>query len=356
MWGYNPIEALLFGKAQAFTNTQNKDLVICVLLRMMPACAIARMNELGREAHPFFFAVSFEGDEAVVYTKTEQQAHGLAFQIGGLVPGEAEGVMTAPPAMQLHPVSYRQYLEAFQLVQRHLHAGNSYLVNLTFPTRIETNWSLESVYALSRAPFKLLWPGRFAVFSPERFVRITEGIITTCPMKGTIDARLPNAEARLLADRKELAEHATIVDLLRNDLSQVARQVRVARFRYVTCIRTNRKDLLQASSEITGQLLGDYRSRLGNILAALLPAGSVSGAPKRKTLDIISAAEGAPRGFYTGVFGYFDGRNLDSAVMIRFLEQRPDGLYFRSGGGITVFSDPEREYQELLDKVYIPTG
>ncbi len=335
---------------------QNKNLDACVLLHMMPASTIARMNELGSAACPFFFAVSFEGDEAVVYTEAEQQARGLAFQMGALTGHQAEGVMAAPPAMQLHPVSYRQYLKAFRLVQEQLGAGNSYLVNLTFPTRVETTWSLEGLYALSRAPFKLLWPGRFAVFSPERFVRIAEGIITTCPMKGTIDASLPDAEVQLLTDRKELAEHATVVDLLRNDLSQVAKHVRVTRFRYVDCISTNRKNLLQVSSEITGQLPGDYRSHLGDILAALLPAGSVSGAPKRKTLDIIRAAEGVPRGFYTGVFGYFDGQSLDSAVMIRFLEQRPDGLYFRSGGGVTVFSDPKREYQELLDKVYIPAG
>ncbi len=341
---------------QAFTSAQNKNLAICVLLRMMPASAIARMNELGRAARPFFFSVSFEGDEAIVCTETEWLSLGIAFQVGALTPQEAEGVMTAPPDMRLHPVSYKRYLEAFRFVQAQLQAGNSYLVNLTFPTRVETSWRLEAMYGLSRAPFKLLWPGRFAVFSPERFVHIARGIITTCPMKGTIDASLPYAEARLLADRKELAEHATIVDLLRNDLSRVARQVRVTRFRYVDCIRTNRKDLLQVSSEITGQLPNDYLSHLGNVLAALLPAGSVSGAPKQKTLEIIRAAEGEPRGFYTGVFGYFDGQTLDSAVMIRFVEQRPDGLYFRSGGGITALSDPKHEYSELLDKVYIPTG
>ncbi len=173
-------------------------------------------------------------------------------------------------------------------------------------------------------------------------------------MKGTIDAALPNAAERILADAKELAEHVTIVDLLRNDLNRVALQVRVERFRYIEQIQTNRKSLLQVSSEISGLLSADHHNRLGDLFAALLPAGSVSGAPKAETLRIIREAEGTPRGFYTGVFGYFDGEDLESAVMIRFIEHGPDGLLFRSGGGITAFSDPQQEYRELLDKVYLP--
>ena len=95
-------------------------------------------------------------------------------------------------------------------------------------------------------------------------------------------------------------------------------------------------------------------SRIGNIIFELLPAGSISGAPKPSTLDIIKRAEGQKRGFYTGVFGYFDGETLDSAVMIRFIEKQKDGFYFRSGGGITINSDMRSEYQEVLEKVYLP--
>jgi para-aminobenzoate synthetase component 1 len=88
-------------------------------------------------------------------------------------------------------------------------------------------------------------------------------------------------------------------------------------------------------------------------MQTLLPAGSISGAPKKRTLEIIREAEGEPRGYYTGVFGIFDGQNLDSAVMIRFIEQSEKGLLYRSGGGITNLSQPEAEYQEMLDKVYL---
>ena len=80
---------------------------------------------------------------------------------------------------------------------------------------------------------------------------------------------------------------------------------------------------------------------------ALLPAGSVTGAPKKRTVELITAIEPEPRGYYTGVFGVFDGKNLDSAVMIRLIEERTDGYYYRSGGGITYRSVAEQEYQEI---------
>jgi para-aminobenzoate synthetase component 1 len=173
-------------------------------------------------------------------------------------------------------------------------------------------------------------------------------------MKGTINASLPDAEQLILSDEKELSEHVTIVDLIRNDLSAVAKSVNVNRFRYIDRIKTNHKDLLQISSEIAGDLPDDYLSHLGSILISLLPAGSVSGAPKRKTIQIIREAEKEKRGFYTGVFGYFDGVKLDSAVMIRFIEQEGEQFYYRSGGGINAQSEAEKEYQEAIDKIYVP--
>jgi para-aminobenzoate synthetase component 1 len=173
-------------------------------------------------------------------------------------------------------------------------------------------------------------------------------------MKGTIDASLPNAEEAILNDEKEFAEHVTIVDLIRNDLSIISKNVRVEKFRYVEKIITNQKELLQVSSKIVGELEKDYNERIGDIIYAMLPAGSISGAPKKKTIEIIQRAEKGKRGFYTGVFGIFDGKNLDSAVMIRFIEKTKDKLFFRSGGGITFMSNLENEYQELIDKIYVP--
>ena len=173
-------------------------------------------------------------------------------------------------------------------------------------------------------------------------------------MKGTIDADLPDAEETILNDAKEKAEHYTIVDLLRNDLSMVAKNVRVQKFRYIDHLKTSRKNLLQVSSEITGQLPKNYHEHLGEILFRILPAGSVSGAPKKKTLEIIKSAEKEDRGYYTGVAGFYDGKSLKSFVMIRFISKQNEQLFYHSGGGVTVNSKAEKEFEELNDKIYVP--
>jgi para-aminobenzoate synthetase component 1 len=110
------------------------------------------------------------------------------------------------------------------------------------------------------------------------------------------------------------------------------------------------------SSEITGWLTKGYEYKLGDIITGLLPAGSVTGAPKKETIRIIKESENYERGWYTGIFGVFDGKSLDSAVMIRFIENASYKLYFKSGGGITYLSDPAKEYKELISKVYVPVG
>jgi len=233
-------------------------------------------------------------------------------------------------------------------------AGNTYLLNLTFPTKIFVDASLLDIFANSQAKFKLYFKNRFVTFSPERFITIENNLIKTYPMKGTIQADIPNARAKILADEKEMAEHTMVVDLLRNDLAMVAKSVKVNQFRYVEKITAGNKDLLQVSSEIIGLLENNWAAKIGDILLSLLPAGSISGTPKKKTLEIIQAVEGYSRGFFTGVFGYFDGKKLDSAVMIRFIEKQGKQLVYKSGGGITIDSDMYQEYQEMLDKVYIP--
>jgi para-aminobenzoate synthetase component 1 len=173
-------------------------------------------------------------------------------------------------------------------------------------------------------------------------------------MKGTIDASIPGAEEKILNDQKETAEHVTIVDLIRNDLSILAGDVQVTRFRYVDRIHTRGKTLLQVSSEIRGKLLPSFDTDPAGALFSLLPAGSVSGAPKARTLDVIRRAEGEERGYYTGICGYYDGNSLDTGVMIRFIEQQGNELFYRSGGGITTQSNVSSEYQEALDKIYVP--
>ena len=157
----------------------------------------------------------------------------------------------------------------------------------------------------------------------------------------------------MLFRSKESAEHATIVDLIRNDLSINCSDIEVENYRYIDRIRTNKGDILQVSSCISGKIKND--TELGTLILGLLPAGSVSGAPKAKTLEIIKDSEVENRGYYTGIAGIYDGKNIDSCVLIRSLElDKDNNLWFRSGGGITAKSNMSDEYDELLKKVYLP--
>lgn len=283
-------------------------------------------------------------------------AGSVGFSVNGV--GNREGMAgksgSGAALLEARPMEFAEYARRFGTVRRGLLRGDSFLTNLTVRTPVVSGLSLEEIFMRAEAPYLLYVPGRFVCFSPERFVRIAGGRIATNPMKGTINASVPDARQTILNDPKETAEHNTVVDLLRNDLSIHADRVHVERFRYIDRIATRRGDILQVSSEIAGRLPAGYEARMGDILFDMLPAGSVSGAPKSSTLRIIREAEGEPRGYYTGVFGYFDGQTLDSAVLIRFIEEEQGRMYFRSGGGITAYSDCRSEYEEVIEKVYLP--
>lgn len=313
-----------------------------------------RMNELGKAGTPFLFAIDFEQEEGFVW---DDPATYPPCQIAGLdIPLAQSITALEPPHLdEVLVESESVYSERFARVYDALLYGDSFLTNLTICSEIKGSLSLERIYAHCSAPYKLMLPERFVCFSPESFVRIDEGgVISTYPMKGTINADLPNAAEQLCSDYKESCEHHTIVDLMRNDLNRIAERIEVKRFKYLSEIRTHKGGLLQMSSEVSGQLALWWQARLGDLFASLLPAGSISGAPKERTCEVIREAERQSRGFYTGVFGYFDGKRVDSSVLIRFVEQRGDRFYFRSGGGVTINSQMHEEYQECLAKVYLP--
>lgn len=298
---------------------------------------------------PCFFYTDFNGEQLHCYTLDELSAHDIEFSFNS-----ASHNTNFPHKPKFVPVSLDQYRQKFDVVQEHIRSGNTYLLNLTQPTPIEPEYSLSEIYNMARAPYKFRVKDSFVCFSPEPFITIEGNTIHTYPMKGTIDASLPNAVETLLNDPKEIAEHTMIVDLLRNDLGIVANTIEVKEFRYISTIDTGSKKLHQVSSHISGSLEGNWRENVGELLKSLLPAGSISGTPKRKTVEIIQDVEGYDRGYFSGVFGYFDGTNLYSAVSIRFIEQIEGQFIYKSGGGITADSDYIREYNEMIDKVYIP--
>jgi para-aminobenzoate synthetase component I len=314
---------------------------------------IHRVNHYSTSRIPFLLIVDFELENTMVFPLSELPEN-ILFQTPEYINNERPSGQPGSYRFRKTPVDYETYLERFQIVRENTLAGKTYLTNLTFPTEVHTDLNLKKIYLASNAKYKLLFRDDFVVFSPETFVQIRNGKISSRPMKGTIDADIPDARSIILEDEKEMAEHVTIVDLIRNDMSIHASNVKVDRFRYIDTLNTNNKRLLQVSSVISGDLPQGFQSSLGDILFSMLPAGSISGAPKQETLRIIREAEGKPRGFYTGIMGYFDGRNFDSAVLIRFIENHDGRMVYRSGGGITCMSEPEKEYQELVDKVYIP--
>ena len=313
-----------------------------------------QMNQLGREGSPFVFLIDFLMQEPLIF-KVSDLNEVLSWQ----TPVAKNFANSQKNNIEINkwyttPVSSKHFKAGFDEIMRHIHNGDTYLLNFTQPTLIETNLALEDIFHISRAPYKIYLKDKFVCFSPESFVKIENGKICSFPMKGTIDADLENAEEIILNDSKEIAEHNTIVDLIRNDLSLVAENVVVEKFRYLSHIQTNHKNLWQVSSQISGDLPKNYVNNIGNIIFKMLPAGSVSGAPKQKTIEIISKVENYQRGYYTGVFGYFDGQNLDSCVIIRYIENIDGQLVYKSGGGITFMSDVDKEYDEMLKKVYVP--
>ena len=324
---------------------------------------IDRIKLLAREGDPFLFVINYRGDDAFIRKLADIDPRECLYDFEGTGNVEETTARALPSSVtwEVDAPRYDDYSRSLNIVKSNILAGNSYLANLTCKVPVRCNLSLHDIFLHAKGKYKLLLIGeksrgrRFVCFSPESFLKIHDGRIYSYPMKGTLDASIPNAVDILMADRKEAAEHATIVDLIRNDLSRVATQVRVDRYRYIDVLHTNKGDILQTSSEISGQLPDDYREHLGDIIAAQLPAGSITGAPKRKTVEIIQEAEGYNRGFYTGVTGIYSEGNLNSAVMIRFVEQDAEGnLFFKAGGGITSKSDCRKEYEEVIRKIYLP--
>ena len=369
---------------------------------------IDKINQLASQDEPFLFVINYQGDKAFIRLLSDINPEECLFDFEGRgnlshvwketlkeeiseketwKEGTSEKEISET-TWQIEPPLYEDYERSFNIVKSNIMAGNSYLTNLTCRVPVSSNLSLEEIFHRAKGKYKLLLRRKrnltpFVCFSPETFVRIKGGRIYSYPMKGTLDASLPNAEKQLMEDRKEAAEHATIVDLIRNDLSRVADDVRVDKYRYIDVLHTNKGDILQTSSEISGRLPEDYPHHLGEILDAQLPAGSITGAPKDKTMQIIHEAEGYDRGFYTGIMGIYDQGELNSAVMIRFIEEETspvdfeaDGeknfkakegkasegkepkasrkLYFKAGGGITSKSDCRKEYEEVIQKIYLP--
>ncbi|MBK9631929.1 MAG: aminodeoxychorismate synthase component I [Saprospiraceae bacterium] len=313
---------------------------------------IQNISDFQNKDIPFLFILNFNKTEGFCSAISSLDPAQIQYSIHGqnLAPNRSDQKIH----LKSNSISFGEYYSMFTKLQNEIENGNSYLTNLTCSSELETDLDLPELFQIAHAKYKLWVKDRFVVFSPECFIKIDGTDIFTFPMKGTINAAVPNAENILIQDSKEDAEHYTIIDLLRNDLHIVARDVSVSRFKYIDRIKTHDGELLQMSSQIQGTLRPEFENDFGALLDRMLPAGSVTGAPKKKTLEIIEQIENHQRGFYTGVFGVGSKNSLEVAVMIRFIEKIDNKLVFKSGGGITFDSEPQKEYQEMINKIYVP--
>jgi para-aminobenzoate synthetase component 1 len=310
---------------------------------------LSKLDSLASAGEPFLFFTDFQASKFHVFKLSELEENDIEFCFDENFSYKKHNL-----SLQKFPLSFEEYKKKFDKVIENIKAGNTYLFNLTAPTTLTCKHDFKEIFKAANAPFKLRYKNEFLCFSPERFITIMDNTISTYPMKGTIDAATADAEKIILENAKEMAEHVMIVDLLRNDLSIIASDVKVEKFRYTEIINAGEKKLLHVSSKIVATLPHDWRNNLSIILKKLLPAGSISGTPKRKTVELIKKIESYERGYFSGVFGVYDGQNLQSAVMIRFIENQNGTFVYKSGGGITHESHAEDEYNELLDKIYIP--
>ncbi len=289
------------------------------------------LNNCGLHRTPCLFIIDYKGENGRVFPLS-QLPNDIAFSFA-----EEKKTNATPIPIEKYPIPYPDFQKAFDKVHSHLKNGDTKLVNHN-----------------ASAKYKLLYKDEWVCFSPEIFVKIENNLIKTYPMKGTISATIPDAEATLLNNEKEIDEHHKVVCLLSDDLQKVATNVHTTRFRYVDVIKKSTGDLLQTSSEIVGELPNGWQEHLGDLLATLLPAGSIAGAPKEKSVEVIAEAENYERGYYTGIAGVFNGNTVDSCVLIRFIEHIGDKYYYKSGAGITAQSQPQNEYNEIIEKIYIP--
>jgi len=262
----------------------------------------------------------------------------------------------APPA----PVSARhtpeEYAELIERCRGAIRDGDAYQLCLT--TRFEIEASVDPVAAFLR--LRQMTPAHhgalirvgghaLASASPERFLEIADGIVRTRPIKGTrprgADATSDEALGRELAGSvKERAENVMIVDLMRNDLQRVCRPGSVAVERLLEV------ESYAAVHQLVSTVAGRLRpgTRIGDVLEAAFPAGSMTGAPKLSAMTILHDLEGGPRGAFAGCFGWIgaDGR-ADLAMVIRSIVFRPGGAFVGAGGGITWRSDADAEVAEV---------
>ena len=307
----------------------------------------------------FFYAfdnyLRFDNDTAEMHF-TDRAFPGLVAEISRrALPPRPES-----PGGTFRPVTSReQYARAYKKIQRYILEGDVYQINLTHRLEARTGLAPRSLFAniIEQNPVDFLAyieGDGFEILSasPERFIKISDKQIETCPIKGTrprggtpeIDSRY---RQELIQNSKEAAELNMITDLLRNDLGKVCdiNTVKVAGSRLISECPT----VWHTYSRITGTV--SDRLTPVDALVSMLPGGSITGCPKKRAMEIIDELEPTTRSVYTGTIGYIDPNlDLDFSIAIRTIIKKDQRLFLQVGGGIVLDSEEHAEFRETLDK------
>lgn len=259
--------------------------------------------------------------------------------------------------MPMH--SLERYCEMVDEAKRRIREGDIFQVVLSNRLEAEMEGSLLDVYRVLRttnpSPYMFYFSGsdiEVAGASPETLVKLVDGVLHTFPLAGTRPrGRTPeedgSLENELLSDEKELAEHNMLVDLGRNDLGRISKFGTVEVERYMGIERFSH--VMHIGSTVRGEIRDDMDAL--DAIEAVLPAGTLSGAPKLMACRIIDDLEDCKRGIYGGAIGYIDlSGNMDVCIGIRIAYRKNGKVFVRSGAGIVADSVPEREYAECINK------
>ncbi len=251
------------------------------------------------------------------------------------------------------------YCGMVERAKRHIYEGDIFQIVLSNRLSAPFEGSLLNTYRILRtlnpSPYMFYLSGtdvEVAGASPETLVKLENGVLHTFPLAGTLRrGKTPEEdealERELLADEKELAEHDMLVDLGRNDLGRVSRFGTVAVERYHTIQRYSH--VMHIGSTVRGELCEPFDAL--DAVSAVLPAGTLSGAPKLRACQLIGELENSKRGIYGGAIGYIDFTgNLDTCIAIRIAYKKNGTVFVRSGAGIVADSVPEKEFEECLNK------
>ena len=252
-----------------------------------------------------------------------------------------------------------KYCEMVEKAKHYIKEGDIFQIVLSNRLSAPFEGSLLNTYRMLRtinpSPYMFYFSGtdvEVAGASPETLVKLENGILHTFPLAGTrprgkTDKEDKKLEAELLKDEKELSEHNMLVDLGRNDLGKISKfgSVQVEKLHSIE----KYSHVMHIGSTVRGEIREEYDAI--NAIEAVLPAGTLSGAPKIRACQLIAELEDNKRGIYGGAIGYIDfSGNMDTCIAIRIAYKKNGKVFVRSGAGIVADSDPEKEYKECINK------